>query len=160
MPPDKKLTPEELSAKWLEAKQREDLGKADRIMVEQDLLKCGLETKTEGQITHSLNGFKLTFKQELRRSLDIPKLNKIRGAIPVDMLPTNIITSIMGEIPTPLLHQLKKSLPDKAIDQSEVLDMDGLRWLETERPDLYKVFATALTVTPAKPSVKIVKEES
>jgi len=35
------------------------------------------------------------------------------------------------------------------------LDLTGVRWLEHNQPDIYRQFASCLTVTPAKPYIQV-----
>jgi hypothetical protein len=84
--------------------------------------------KAEGSQTHDAGTYKITVTSSMTRKLDEKKWKDIEDSIPEDLRPVNYKPSI---------------------------DLKGIRYLQENYPDTYAIIAKALTVKPAKPSVKV-----
>jgi hypothetical protein len=111
------------------AKRTENLANEARIRAENDLLAL-LTPKTEGSVTTSTDGYKVTVTYGFNRTVDEAALNAIKD-----------------EIPTGLF--------DQVINYKPSLILAGLRHIQSNEPDTYAVLAQAITSKPAKPSVKV-----
>ena len=111
-------------------KQQEDRVNKDRVILEQQLIQVLAFAKAEGSETKHEGNFKVTFTAKLNRSLDEKAWLAIRDSIPAQMRPVEEKTTF------------------KLIDK-------GCRYLELNEPELYAQISKALTVKPAKVSVKI-----
>lgn len=119
----------ELAQQWLVAKACEDRARRERVKAEQAMLPF-LEQKDEGSKTTELpSGHKVTVTNKFTRKLDLAGFDTVAAQIP------------------PELHPIK-------IERK--LDEKGVKWLQENAPEIYKLIAPHLTVTPAKPGVKVV----
>lgn len=119
---------EELAGQWLAAKSDEAAANARRLVIEEKLL-MHMPAKEEGRLSHTLeNGWKFTTTGKLSYKADIDKLQLLTISWPADARP--IKTKIEA---------------DEAI----------LRQIRTERVDLWRAIAPAITVKPAKTYVTI-----
>lgn len=119
---------EDLAGHWLKAKTDEANANARRLEVEDQLLKL-MPAKEEGRISHTLtNGWKFSSTGKLSYKADIEKLKLLTMSWPADTRP--IKTKIEA---------------DESI----------LRQIRTEREDLWRSIAPAITVKPAKTYVTI-----
>ena len=119
---------EQLSRAWIQAKAAEDAAKARRIEIE-DALIDQLGKRDEGSQTHDLGGFKVTVTGVINRSLDKEVWERIKEKIP--------------EEKRPVVYEPK-------------LDVTGIKWLQINDPDTYRIIAQALTVKPGKTNIKII----
>jgi hypothetical protein len=119
-----------LCGAWLEAKRREDEAKEARIKIEDEISQA-LDAKAEGAITHKVEPYKVTLTQPIYRKIDLGVWETIKHNLPAEAWP--IKTKIE-------------------------VDDAGCKWLLKERPDLWKIAATAITATPGKIGVKVVAE--
>lgn len=119
------MNAEQLCAKWQEAKAREEQAKADRLAVE-ELLVQQLGKKDEGAQTHELPGLKVTITGKMTRTMDWTAWGLVRDQIPAEMHP---------------------------VRTKQELDETGVKWLQANHPDFYKLLP--IEVKPAKPSIAI-----
>lgn len=131
------FTPEALGAKdtaalahdWLNAKAAEEKCKEWRLAVEEALDKA-LGHKEEGSKTHKVGYYAIEMKGVLNRKLDKEKWDTIKKGVPRELWPIK-----------------------------DALDEAGVKWLQKERPDIWKVVAQAVTTTPGKVGVKVTRKE-
>lgn len=123
------ITLDELAMHWLNAKQREEDGRRDRVEIEERMLEM-LEgqTKEEGTTTHACEGGSVKVTGKLTRSLDAKAWSELEGAIPEDLRP---------------------------VSYEPKLDLKGLRYLEASEPEVYAKVVTAITTKPAKSAIKV-----
>lgn len=115
-----------LCAAWLRAKATEEIARAKRIRIEEELLPL-VETKAEGSKTTSVQGYKVEVKCGFSRKLE-PDGFTAMAAIPDGLRPV-------------------KFKPE--------LDEKGLKFLQSNEPQYYSLIAQHLTVRPSKPSFTI-----
>lgn len=119
----------QLAKDWLTVKAAEDHARKRRIEIEQDMLPF-LDQKPEGSQTTELpTGAKVTVTNKLTRKLDLAGFDTVAGQIPAELHPIKV-----------------ERKPDEK----------GIKWLQANAPEIYKLIAPHLTVTPAKPGVKVV----
>jgi len=120
------MTAEKLAAEWLIAKRQELEAVARRLEIESDLLKM-LPHKEEGSASTTLsNGFRFKATGKLAYKADIDKL-----------------------------LALTASWPEKPVKTKVEADEALLRAIRTDRPDLWRQIAPAITVKPAKTYIVI-----
>lgn len=120
------MTAEKLAAEWLLAKQEELIAVTRRLEIEEDLLKM-LPHKEEGSATTTLsNGFRFKATGKLSYKADLDKL-----------------------------LALTASWPEKPVKTKVEADEAFLRAIRTDRPDLWRQIAPAITVKPAKTYIVI-----
>ena len=122
---------EEMAELWLQAKAAEDKTKQWRVAVE-EALDALLGHKPEGSKTHTAGPFKITLTGKLYRKMDWEAWEGIKAQVPDELRPTRLV---------------------------EELDEQGVKWLSEHRPELYAVVAQAITTTPGKVGVKVVRKE-
>lgn len=119
---------ERLAAMWRHAKEREDTARADRIKIEEDLLKVH-PAKEEGSETFKTpSGIKITLTGKVSYKADVDKLISLAGGWPEDIRP--IKTRVEA-------------------------DETRLKAIRQHRPDLWAAIASAVTTKPAKTGVSI-----
>ena len=118
-----------LCGAWLEAKRREDEAKEARIKIEDEISQA-LDAKDEGAITHKVEPYRVTLTQPIYRKVDMGVWETIKGSIPMEAWPLKMKVEV---------------------------DDAGCKWLAKERPDLWSIAAKAITATPGKIGVKVVK---
>jgi len=118
-----------LCGAWLEAKRREDEAIQARLQIEKEITTA-LDSKTEGSITHKVEPYKVTLSQPIYRKIDMGVWESVKSAIPMEAWPLKMKVEV---------------------------DDTGCRWLMENRPDLWKLAATAITATPGKIGVKVVQ---
>lgn len=121
-------TPVELSRDWLVAKADEESAKSRRIKIEEGLI-ASLGAKPEGSKTHDLGEFKVTVTGVINRTLDKEVWETIKDKLPQEIRP---------------------------VTYEPTLDVTGVKWLQENQPEDYKVLAQAITVKPGKTAVKVV----
>ena len=121
-------TIQELAATWLQAKADETAANARRLETEEEILKL-LPAKEEGKTTTPIsNTTRISTTGKITFKSDIAALQALTMSWPETMRP------------------LKTK-----IEQDE----PALRQIRTERPDLWRQIATAITVKPAKVYIQI-----
>jgi len=123
-------TVEDTASDWMDAKNEETAANKRRIEIEEELLSF-LTSKIEGSESHQIGPYKVTLTGRLNRKVDW-ELVKALG-VPDAISPV-------------------KYKPE--------LDLKGLRYLESNEPETYKLFCKALTVEPAKTSVTVTRNEN
>jgi len=119
---------EELAGQWLAAKTDEAAANARRLEIEEKLL-MHMPAKEEGRLSHTLeNGWKFTTTGKLSYKADIDKLQLLTISWPADARPIKT-----------------------KIEADEVI----LRQIRSERADLWRAIAPAITLKPAKTYVTI-----
>lgn len=116
-----------LARDWLEAKRQEALAQAKRITIE-DALTAALDAKSEGSITHSLDGYKVTLTQPVTRKVDPAKWKQVASGCHPDM------------------HPIKTKIEP---------DVAGIKWLMENDPTTWAKIAPAFTSKAGKIGVKV-----
>lgn len=117
-----------LATLWRHAKEREDTARADRIKIEEQLLKAH-PAKEEGSETFKTpQGVKITLTGKISYKADVDKLIALAGGWPEDIRP--IKTKVEA-------------------------DETRLKAIRQHRPDLWAAIAGAVTTKPAKTGVSI-----
>lgn len=115
----------EIANDWLKAKDSEEKAKLERIAFEEELIAI-LGNKEEGSKTHTFDDYKITITGRLSRKIDWKAYEAIKGNIPESLRP-----------------------------EKTVLDETGVKYLQNNEPQIYKILAPALTVEKAKTGVSI-----
>lgn len=114
----------------VEAKATEKAAEARRIELERELIeKVG--ARPEGAKTHTIGDFKVVITGKLKRKIDWDLFDQsIAAKIPESMQPVKI---------------------------KRELDVTGVKFLENNEPQIYKLLIPALTIEPAKTEVSITR---
>lgn len=123
-------TETEIAEELYYANLDEKLAKERRIKLEQELIDI-VGARKEGAQTHTIGVYKVTITGKLNRKINWELFDQ----------------SIAGKIPASL-HPVKIK---------RELDETGVKYIENNEPQIYKLLAPALTVEPAKTNVKIVE---
>jgi hypothetical protein len=123
-------TAADAASDWMDAKNQEVAANKRRLEIEEEILSL-VTSKTEGSESYQVGPYKVTLTGRLNRKVDWDMLPKL--GIPQEMLP--------------LKHK-----PE--------LDLKGLRYLESNEPETYKIFCRAMTIEPAKTSVTVIRNEN
>ncbi len=115
---------------WTTGKEMVDKLKAELVSIENELLDL-VEVNPTGSKTTRLEGYKVTVKCPINRTINGDKWEEVRDRIPPEMWPVKM-----------------KVEPDAK----------GCAWLAENRPDLWAVAAQAITEKPGKPGFTIEKE--
>ena len=118
-----------LCADLIRAKEAEHQANESRIEVEREIIAL-VGLPDEGAKTVDADGFKVKVTQDIRRKLDEKKYALIAEQIPEAIRPVKLV------------EELK-------------IEAAGVRWLKENEPGYYKLFCSAMTETPSKPSVKV-----
>lgn len=122
------MTVEQLAAEWLAAKRAEQEATNRRLQIESDILQL-MPAKQEGSSTTLLsNGMRLKTTGKLTYRAEIDKLLALCAAWPAEAKPVKT-----------------------KIEADESL----LKAIRTDRPDLWRQIAPAITVKPAKTYIVI-----
>jgi len=117
---------EELCAAWVAARQAEADANAKRIEIEQQILQL-IPPREEGSMSTELpNGWKVRTSGKMIYSGDIDRL-----------------------------LELTRSWPEKPVRSRLEIDTSMLRAIRSDRPDLWRSIAPAITVRPAKTGVSV-----
>ncbi len=119
---------QQLSQDWLEAKAAEDASKARRVEIEKAIVSR-LGKREEGSKTHNIGTHKVTVTGVINRTLDKGVWESIKDQIPEKLRPVTYVPK---------------------------LDTTGVKWLQTNDPDIYRLVAKALTIKPGKTNVKVI----
>ncbi|MEK9894807.1 MAG: hypothetical protein VW577_06565 [Pelagibacteraceae bacterium] len=121
---------DKLAAEWLAAKLAEQNATAQRILIEEQILKV-CPAKEEGASSTTLaNGMKLTTTGKLNYKVNVDHMLNLCAGWDLKLRPVKIITQA---------------------------DETALKKIRAERQDLWAQIAPAVTITPAKTAVKIVE---
>jgi hypothetical protein len=119
---------EALVQAFIAAKQAEDAAKKARVEIEERILAL-TPPREEGSDTISVGGFKLTTTGKLNyKADDLEAVREITRGWDANLVP---------------------------IKTTSALDETGCKYLRRERPELWAQLARAVTVAPAKASVKV-----
>lgn len=117
-----------LADQWLMLKQVIASNQAELIRIEKTLIPLLNEKQDGSATTRTPLGKKIVLKNKTNYKLDGTKLLKVRNKIPEALLPLKV---------------------------KELLDETRLKYLRNNEPDVYAIFAEAITATPAKPNVTV-----
>lgn len=117
-----------LATMWTLAKQREDAAKAERIKIEEDLLRAHPAREEGSETFETPQGAKITLTGKVAYKADIDKLIALSGNWPDDIRPVK--TRVEA-------------------------DETRLKAIRQHRPDLWSVIAPAIETKPAKTGVSI-----
>jgi hypothetical protein len=121
---------ETLAADWLAAKRAENEANTRRLQIEQDMLKLAPALEEGSQSTILTNGWKFKTTGKLSYKADVDKLLALTAA-----------------------------WPEKPVKTKVEADESLLKAIRTDRPDLWRQIAPAITVKPAKTYI-VVEEVS
>lgn len=119
---------DKLATLWSIAKQREDTAKAERIKIEEDILKAHPAREEGSETFETPKGTKITLTGKVSYKADIDKLIGLAGGWPEDIRP--IRTKVEA-------------------------DETRLKAIRQHRPDLWAAIAPAIETKPAKTGVSI-----
>lgn len=117
------MTPEELAEQWLRHKQAEAAASAQRALVEAEILKRFPAREEGSTTTHLPNGLRIRTTGKLIYKADLPKLQ--------------VLCESWDESVRPFKTKVE-------------LDDSMLKAIRTDRPDVWRVLAPAITTKPAK----------
>jgi len=151
------MTAEKLAAEWLLAKRQELEATARRLEIEQDLLKM-LPHKEEGSASTTLsNGFRFKATGKLAYLLKMLP-HKEEGSASTT-LSNGFRFKATGKLAYKAdldkLLALTAAWPEKPVKTKVEADEALLRAIRTDRPDLWRQIAPAITVKPAKTYIVI-----
>ena len=112
---------------WLAAKRAEESAREERVRIEEEIIAL-TGCREEGSKTHDAGDWKITVTGKLTRKLDADAWARIESSIPEAMRPVKYAPS---------------------------LDTKGLRYLEKNEPEIYRLVADAIETKPAKPAISI-----
>lgn len=115
----------ELIKQYIEAREVERKAIEKRVELAEKIANK-LGKKDEGQVTHELDGYKITVKQPMNRKVDWQKFNEISFG--------------KGHIPSKLKQEL---------------DEPGLKWVRENEPEYYKQLCEAITSKPGRVAVEV-----
>lgn len=119
---------EHLSQEWLIVKEKERKANAERLAIEIQILKLA-PAREEGSTSLTLsNGVRIKATGKLSYKADLDKLLEVTANWPEEQKPIKVETT-----------------PDEA----------ALKFYRTNRPDLWRKLADAVTVKPLKTSITI-----
>ena len=121
---------ETLAADWLAAKRAENEANTRRLQIEQDMLKLAPALEEGSQSTILTNGWRFKTTGKLSYKADVDKLLALTAA-----------------------------WPEKPVKTKVEADESLLKAIRTDRPDLWRQIAPAITVKPAKTYI-VVEEVS
>ena len=136
---------EMLSIAWLEAKAKETTANKERIAVEKQLLDMYQFDKPDGSktftdLTKSAT-VKVTISNKTNFKLDVDAYSGIKDS------KTNMTVEEM--IPPEL----------RPVSYEPKLSPAGVKWLKENEPEIARMLARCITEKPAKPGVKVVRED-
>ena len=116
-----------LAESWRAAKRAEESAREERVRIEEEIIAI-TGCREEGSQTYAAGDWKITVTGKLTRKLDADAWARIESSIPEAMRP---------------------------VKYAPILDTKGLRYLENNEPDIYRLVAKAIETKPAKPAVSI-----
>ena len=119
----------DLYEEWLQAKHQEDVARDRRLEAEAAIVEAH-GCKDEGSQTYKPDGYKVTITGKINRTLDPASWDSVAGKIPPHLSP---------------------------VKYKPTLDTRGLKYLQQNEPDLYRIVAEAITAKPGKPAIKVEK---
>jgi len=136
---------EELSIAWLEAKAKETAANKQRVAVEKQLLDLYQFTKPDGSKTFSDITSNATVKVTIT--------NKINSKLDIDAY------SGVKDPDTDLTIEESIPLELRPVDYVPKLIPAAIKWLKENEQEIARKLARCITEKPAKPGVKVVREE-
>ncbi len=118
---------EHLANLWREAKRDEEESRNARIAIEQQIINV-TGCKEEGSETHRAGDYRVTVTGKINRTLDRAAWESIAPHIPEELRP---------------------------VEYQPKLDTKGLRYLESNNPEVYRRVCEAIVTKPGKPSVEV-----
>lgn len=112
---------------WLRCKVAEDAANKERLEIEGIIVSL-TGHREEGAETHEAGPYKLTVTGRMTRTWDLEQLEQILPGIPEELWP---------------------------VRTKREVDLNGIRWIEDNEPEVYRAITQALTVKPAKTSVVV-----
>lgn len=122
------MTLEQLTAHWLAVKATERAAQQERVEVESALIAALGGAKEEGATTVQVGTHKVTVTGKLSYKVDMAQLIALSDQLPENLRPIKTTVS---------------------------LDETGAKYLRHNEPDLWKLIAPAITITPAKTALTI-----
>jgi len=116
-----------LAREWLEAKTAETKAQKLRYSIEAQLAEA-LEVKSEGAITHNIEGYKVTLTQPVTRKLDERAWALVKDGCPEALRPVKVKLEA---------------------------DATGVKWLAANEPAIWRKIALAFETKPGKVGVKV-----
>lgn len=116
-----------LARDWLAAKNAEAEAQKMRLAIE-DQITSALKAKSEGSVTHKIDGFKVTLTQPVSRKLDEVAWETVKSKCPAELQPVKT-----------------KIEPDAT----------GIKWLMENQPATWVKIAPAFTSKAGKIGVKV-----
>ena len=127
-PQPKALTLDEMAELWCQTKADEDRHRSDRIALEELILQI-TDAKMEGSETTKTQHYKITTTGRLTRSVDWDKYHAdVQSRIPENLRPVKI---------------------------KETLDVSGVKYLEENEPEIFRIFAECLETKHGKVGFRI-----
>lgn len=116
------------------AKAVESRARMERVEIEAEILKrAEIKQKEQGSATTQVGDYKLTVTHKVNRKIDPAAWEAVRD-------------------------QMREDLR-AAVKYSPKLDEKGVKYIQENEPEQYRILAQAITNTPAKPALKLVKNE-
>lgn len=119
-----------LAKRWTSAKERIEELKAEMLEIETSLL-AEVESTEGGSKTNHIDGYKITVKRPINRTIDGEAWEIVKERIPADLRPVRV-----------------KVEPDAK----------GCDWLRENRPELWAIAAEAISEKPGKAGFTIEEE--
>jgi len=116
-----------LAKRWTTAKDMIKSLQDELIQIETELLPL-LESNEGGSKTNNVDGYKITVKRPINRTIDGDAWEKVKESIPSDLWPIRV-----------------KVEPDAK----------GCDWLRENRPELWLVASEAISEKPGKPGFTV-----
>jgi hypothetical protein len=121
-----------LAKRWTTAKERIEELKEEMLEIETSLL-AEVESVEGGSKTNHLDGYKITVKRPINRTIDGDAWEIVKERIPADLRPVRV-----------------KIEPDAK----------GCDWLRENRPELWAIAAEAITERPGKAGFTVEEEQA
>lgn len=118
-------TIEQLAAEWLQAKRLESQANANRVLIEEEIIKI-TGKKDEGSKTHDAEGFKVTVTGKQTIKFDWDKWEQVKDKIPAN------------------LHPIK---------MKPTVDEAGIKYLRQNEVEIYALLP--VEIVPAKTSITV-----
>lgn len=118
---------EALLQAWLDAKEQERQAEAKRLVIEEQIAQA-FEHKTEGAISHRVGDYKVTLTQPIYRKIDETMWSQVASLCPEPLRPIKVKLEA---------------------------DAAGIKWLQSNEPEIWAKIARAFESKPGKLGVKV-----